>query len=78
MFEAAGVARTVKADGWGRAQAETGFHSLRHTFVTRAIEAGVPAPIVRALVGHASAAMTDRYSHVGSAAVLEAFAAAAI
>lgn len=75
VFEAAGVARTVKADGWKRARAETGFHSLRHTFVTRAIEAGVPAPIVRALVGHASAAMTDRYSHVGSAAVLEAFAA---
>ena len=78
VFEAAGVARTIKASGWKRARAETGFHSLRHTFVTRAIEAGVPAPIVRALVGHASAAMTDRYSHVGSAAVLEAFSAAAI
>ena len=78
VFEAAGVARTVKADGWKRARAETGFHSLRHTFVTRALEAGVPAPIVRALVGHASAAMTDRYSHISGAAVLEAFAAAAI
>jgi integrase len=73
VFEAAGVARTVKADGWGRARAETGFHSLRHTFVTRAIEAGVPAPIVRALVGHASASMTTRYTHISETAILGAF-----
>lgn len=73
VFEAAGVARTVKASGWGRARAETGFHSLRHTFVTRAIEAGVPAAIVRAIVGHSTAAMTDRYSHVSGEAVAAAF-----
>ena len=35
---------------------------------------GVAAPIVRALVGHSTAAMTDRYTHVGEAALLQAFA----
>lgn len=73
IFERAGIERKIKERGWSKARADAGFHSLRHTFVTRAIEAGVPAAIVRALVGHASAAMTDRYTHISSAAVLEAF-----
>jgi integrase len=41
------------------------FHSLRHTFITLGRLGGIPDPIIRALVGHKSASMTERYSHVG-------------
>lgn len=72
-FQRAGIVTRIKQAGWAKARADASYHSLRHTFVTRAIEAGVPAPIVRALVGHNTEAMTDRYTHVGEAAILEAF-----
>lgn len=39
------------------------FHSLRHTFVTRLKEAGVPEDVRRQLVGHSNAATHDRYDH---------------
>ena len=72
-FKRAGLKTSVKEKGWSKARPDASYHSLRHAFVTRAIEAGVAAPIVRALVGHNTAAMTDRYTHVGEAAILEAF-----
>ena len=74
IFERAGISTRARDDAWSRARPDASYHSLRHTFVTRAIEAGVPSPIVRALVGHNTAAMTDRYTHVGEAAILAAFA----
>ena len=40
-----------------------GFHSLRHTFVTLALEAGVEIGAVQQAAGHGSVAMTDHYSH---------------
>jgi integrase len=73
VFLKAGIKTGIKEKGWSKARPDASYHSLRHTFVTRAIEAGVAAPIVRALVGHNTAAMTDRYTHVGEAAILEAF-----
>lgn len=73
-FKRAGLKTSVKEKGWSKARPDASYHSLRHAFVTRAIEAGVAAPIVRALVGHNTAAMTDRYTHVGEAAILDAFA----
>lgn len=73
-FKRAGLKTSAKEKGWSKARPDASYHSLRHTFVTRAIEAGVAAPIVRALVGHNTAAMTDRYTHVGEAAILDAFA----
>lgn len=40
------------------------FHSLRHTFATRAIEAGVPIKAVSEILGHASIQITlDLYCH---------------
>ena len=72
-FKRAGLKTSAKEKGWSKARPDASYHSLRHTFVTRAIEAGVAAPIVRALVGHNTAAMTDRYTHIGEAAILEAF-----
>lgn len=42
------------------------FHSLRHSFCTWLVEAGVPLPHVQALVGHSSVTVTEGYSHVVS------------
>lgn len=41
-----------------------GFHSLRHTFVTLAVQAGVPVSVVQHWVGHGSTAMTEVYNHM--------------
>jgi integrase len=40
------------------------FHTLRHTFATRALEIGADAKTVSELLGHSSAAFTlNRYAH---------------
>lgn len=40
-------------------------HALRHTFATRALEAGIPIKVVSKLLGHTSIEITmDTYSHV--------------
>ncbi|MGH9825804.1 MAG: tyrosine-type recombinase/integrase, partial [Blastocatellia bacterium] len=39
------------------------FHDLRHTFGTRAADAGVPLNAIRDVMGHKSTAMTERYAH---------------
>lgn len=68
-----GLTTAVKAKSGVRQRVEHGFHSLRHTFVTRAIEAGVPSDVVRELVGHSTLIMTEHYTHLGDEAVLKAF-----
>ena len=40
------------------------FHSLRHTFASHLVMAGVDIPTVSRLMGHKSLAMTMRYSHL--------------
>ena len=41
-----------------------GFHDLRHTYATLALAAGVPANVVKELLGHSSVQLTlDRYTH---------------
>jgi integrase len=40
------------------------FHDLRHTACTKMAEAGVPEGTMKALMGHMSVAMVERYSHV--------------
>lgn len=40
------------------------FHSLRHTFATRALEAGIPMKYCSAMLGHASTGITENlYAH---------------
>ncbi|HNG51824.1 MAG TPA: tyrosine-type recombinase/integrase, partial [Nitrospira sp.] len=39
------------------------FHDLRHTFATRLAQAGVDLYKVQRLLGHKTAAMTQRYAH---------------
>jgi integrase len=41
------------------------FHSLRHSAVSLMKDAGIPDSVVMALVGHDSAAMSQRYTSVG-------------
>ncbi|MEB2314328.1 MAG: site-specific integrase [Polyangiaceae bacterium] len=72
------VARTLHGKTWGehgllqafhRACRRAGlpqlrFHSLRHTFVTELLRRGAAAHAVKALAGHSSLAVTERYAHV--------------
>ncbi len=44
------------------------FHDLRHTALTKMTEADVPEGTMKALAGHMSAKMLERYSHVRMAA----------
>lgn len=39
------------------------WHWLRHTFITRLVQAGVDLGTVQYLAGHQSLAMTGRYAH---------------
>jgi hypothetical protein len=48
---------------------DVGFHSLRHTFVSMAGNAGVPLSIVQRIVGHTKPSMTGRYFHESDAAL---------
>jgi integrase len=47
---------------------------LRHTAVSLLKDAGIPDSVVMALVGHESAAMSARYTHVGREALARAAA----
>lgn len=68
--------------GWKNARRDAGvvcrFHDLRHSAVTRLLEAGVSFPIVASLLGWSPSTttkMAKRYGHIGSAAHREAVAA---
>ena len=63
IFRAANIQTSVKLEGRRRRTPEATFHSLRHTFVSFAANAGVPLHIVQSIVGHESTAMTRHYYH---------------
>jgi integrase len=48
------------------------FHSLRHTFASWLVETGTPIVVVSKLLGHKSLKMTMRYSHIDTAAQINA------
>jgi integrase len=75
IIAAVGIATSVGGGKDRRARPDATAHSFRHTFVTNAIEAGVPPHVVQQIVGHASGTMTERYTHLSDEAVLTAFAA---
>ena len=54
LFEACGL---KNSNGY----TEYGFHSLRHTFITRQAEAGTPIAVLQSLAGHSNPVMTEHY-----------------
>lgn len=50
-------------------------HTTRHTFATRALQAGITPLVLRRVLGHSSVAMTDRYVHYQSSDLARAWKA---
>jgi integrase len=48
------------------------FHTLRHTFASWLVEAGVDLYTVKTLLGHSTITMTERYSHLGDNSLRQA------
>ncbi|GGI29830.1 hypothetical protein GCM10010987_56420 [Bradyrhizobium guangdongense] len=46
-----------------------GWHTLRHTFASHLAIRGVPLPVIKELMGHASITTTMRYAHVAPSAL---------
>ena len=75
IFRAANIQMSVKLEGRKHRTPEATFHSLRHTFVSFAANAGVPLHVVQSIVGHESTAMTRHYYHENLSALKSAVAA---
>lgn len=75
VFRAAGIETATDGEDGHRKRALVSFHSLRHTFVSLAANAGVPFAVVQSIVGHSTAAMTRHYFHESEAALKSAVAA---
>ena len=75
IFKQAGIVTSIMIEGRHRRTPEATFHSLRHTFVSFAANAGVPLHIVQSIVGHESTAMTRHYYHENIDALKSAVAA---
>lgn len=62
IVKAAGIDKTIQI---GTNDASIGFHTLRHTFATRAIENGMDILVLSKILGHAQASTTlNKYGHV--------------
>ncbi|HLC27374.1 MAG TPA: site-specific integrase [bacterium] len=48
------------------------FHTMRHTFCSRLVQAGVPIRVVQVLARHSRVEVTERYAHVGDTFAREA------
>lgn len=75
IFKKAGIKTSVKIEGRKTATPDATFHSLRHSFVSFAVNGGVPLPIVQSIVGHSSNAMTRHYYHENEEVLRKAVAA---
>ena len=75
IFRNAGIVTSVHVEGRKWKVPEATFHSLRHTFVSMAANAGIPLHIVQSIVGHESTAMTRHYYHENEAVLRKAVAA---
>ena len=69
LFESVGIQTSTQEEG-KRARPDCGFHSLRHAFVTQLERVGVSLSERQRLAGHATAAMTEHYTHADGSAAL--------
>ncbi len=72
IFAAANITSSILLEGRERKAPLATFHSLRHTFVSIAVNAGVPLATVQSIVGHTSTAMTRHYYHPSEDALRKA------
>ena len=69
-----GITTSRKTEVGKRAHPVVTAHSFRHTFVSKAANAGIPFAIVQQIVGHQTAEMCRHYFHENEDATLRAFA----
>jgi integrase len=70
--ERAGEILGDKTEGKESESLHCRFHDLRHTAVTRLLEAGIPYPVVASIMGWSAATairMAKRYGHIGNQAL---------
>lgn len=70
-----GIETNRKTEVGNKAHTVVSAHSFRHTFVSKAANAGIPFAIVQQIVGHQTAEMCHHYFHENEDATLRAFAA---
>ena len=64
VFIDAGIETTIDAtDTRSRRVSLVGFHSLRHTHITRLLSSGISMEVVRKQAGHSTIGMTAHYAH---------------
>ena len=61
LFKKCGIETSKEVDG--KRKLVCGFHSLRHTFISMAINNGMSPLLIQKIVGHASVSMTEAYFH---------------
>ena len=74
LLESCGLQTSVK-DESGRIHPVLTAHSFRHTFISKAANAGIPFAQVQLAVGHTTAEQSRHYFHEDEDATLRAFAA---
>jgi len=68
------VQRLVKAAGMlGAGRSDVHPHALRHTCATHMLEGGADLRSIQELLGHASLATTQRYTHVSMDRILRVY-----
>ena len=61
LFKSCGIETSKKVNG--KTKLMCGFHSLRHTFVSMAVNSGMSPLLVQKIVGHSAVNMTEAYYH---------------